>query len=81
MIRTILTPKNSELHLSIPDTFIGKQVEILIYTTDEAKGDIKEEKAKVSISSLKGKLNLNDNQYEDFHKYLNQSRAEWVPIQ
>ena len=39
MIRTIITPLNTDLHLSIPQDYIGKQIEVLLYTTDEVKED------------------------------------------
>jgi len=73
MIRTVLIPKNTDLHLSIPKDYIGKQVEVLVYTTDE----VKEEKIASNAASLRGKLHLSNEQYKDFHQYLNDSRNEW----
>lgn len=74
MIRTVVIPQNTDLHLSIPKDYIGKQVEVLIYTTDE----VKEEKAAVkNAASLRGKLYLSNEQYKDFNQYLNHSRNEW----
>jgi hypothetical protein len=73
MIRTTIIPKNTKLYLSIPKDFIGKQVEVLLFTTDE----IKEDSFKNNISSLRGKLNLSNEQYSNFHQYLNDSRNEW----
>lgn len=74
MIRTIVTPQNTELHLSIPLDYVGKQIEVLLYTSDE----ITEEKASVkNPSSLRGKLNLSNQQHKDFHQYLNDVRKEW----
>lgn len=73
MIRTIVTPKNTDLHLSIPKDYIGKRVEVLLYTTDE----VKEEKVAVKAFGLRGKLHLSNEQYQDFNQYLNDSRDEW----
>ena len=73
MIRTVLTPKNTDLHLSIPKHYIGKQVEVLVYTTDE----VKEKKTLSNTASLRGKLHLSNEQYKDFHQSLNTSRNEW----
>ncbi len=74
MVRTTVTPKNTELHLSIPRDYVGKQVEVLLYATDEVTlGKPLSE----SVSSLRGKLNLSDEQQKDFHQYLNDVRGEW----
>ena len=70
MIRTVVRPINTDLHLSIPEDFIGKQVEVLLYTIDEVE---KVENA----SKLRGKLNLSDKQYHDFCLYLKDVRNEW----
>lgn len=73
MIRTIITPQNTDIHLMIPKDYIGKQLEVLVYTTDEitiADG--------TNISSAyKGKLNLSELQYQEFQSYISNSRKEW----
>ena len=35
MVRTILTPQNADIHLSIPKNYIGKKVEVMYYLLDE----------------------------------------------
>jgi putative transposon-encoded protein len=35
MFKTLVTPENNDLHLSIPDSYIGKEIEVLIYAKDE----------------------------------------------
>ncbi|MDP1795819.1 MAG: hypothetical protein Q8K53_00750 [Daejeonella sp.] len=37
MIRTVLKPKHQDVTISLPKNFIGKQVEILAFTIDEAQ--------------------------------------------
>ena len=37
MIRTVLKPKHQNVSISLPESFIGKQVEILAFTIDEAQ--------------------------------------------
>jgi putative transposon-encoded protein len=74
MIRRTVTPKNTDLHLSIPENYIGKEVEVILYTTDE----VKDEKAGVkSVPSLRGSLHLSDEQYKDFQQYISDTRSEW----
>ncbi len=35
MLRTTITPENTDVHISVPQRFVGKKVEVLLYTTDE----------------------------------------------
>ncbi len=75
MLRTTVTPNNTELHLSIPKDYVGKQVEVLLYTSDEVtQGKLSGGSAS---ASLRGKLNLTNEQQKDFHQYLNDVRDEW----
>jgi len=38
MIKTLITPENTNISLEIPASFIGKQVEIIAFTVDELSG-------------------------------------------
>jgi len=73
MIRTILTPKNTDLHLSIPEDYVGEQIEVLLYTTEEVEASNKN----VVNNSLRGKLQLSSEQYKDFQDHVMESRKEW----
>lgn len=35
MIKIVLTPKNNILEVSIPDNYIGKEIEVLLYSIEE----------------------------------------------
>jgi|GEM_PF-2527658 len=35
MIKTTLTLKNNKLNLTVPKTYVGKELEILVYAKDE----------------------------------------------
>ncbi len=37
MVRTIITPQNTELHLTIPQKYVGKRVEITFHDLDETE--------------------------------------------
>ena len=37
MIRTVITPDNSNIHLLIPNNYIGRKLEVLLYAIDELK--------------------------------------------
>jgi hypothetical protein len=36
MIRTVVTPKNQELSILLPPNYVGKRVEVIAFTVDEA---------------------------------------------
>jgi hypothetical protein len=35
MVRTIITPENTNIMLSIPDTYVGKRIEVTFLALDE----------------------------------------------
>jgi len=74
MIHTTITPSNRDLHLSIPEDYVGKRIEILLYTTDEGK---EKKVSKKKTRKLRGALNLSDKQYKDFQKHAKNTRNEW----
>jgi len=44
----------------------------------DSTGERKEQKAAGNrVASLRGKLHLSNEQYKDFHQYVNDSRNEW----
>ncbi len=74
MIRTIVTPSNTDLHVLIPKEYVGKQIEVLLYPTDEVQ---EERITKKNSSSLRGTLNLSDKQYNDLQQHSKDIRNEW----
>ncbi len=49
MIRTIITAEGNKLTLSLPDDFLGKEIEIIAFVVEEA---IEKSKGKVSFTVL-----------------------------
>lgn len=49
MIRTIVTAEDSHLTLTLPDNFLGKQIEIIAFVVEEA---IQKPRKKVSFTVL-----------------------------
>lgn len=75
MIRTIITPEQQDISIHIPEDYVGKQVEVLLYATDELKEPKDTDKKKPS--EFRGTLNLSQDQYNDFQTYLKNVRNEW----
>lgn len=74
MIRKTITPDRKTVSIDVPETYVGKQIEVLIYATDE----LHEEKAAVKNKvKLRGALKLTDDQYKDFQQFVNDVRDEW----
>lgn len=73
MIKTVIIPKNNKLQVSIPDSYIGKEIEVLLYSKDELEQK-KPENIK-SISDLWG--SISDETANYLHKELEESRKGW----
>ncbi|WP_061248966.1 hypothetical protein [Leptospira noguchii] len=72
MIRTRITPINTDLHLSIPETYVGKNIEVLLYAIDE----IKEESQKpVTMKNFRGTLSKES--AAKLQEKVNKERDEW----
>ncbi len=35
MIKTVVIPQNNDIHLSVPNSYIGKEIEVLLYSLEE----------------------------------------------
>ena len=53
MIRTVLKPKNQNVSINLPESYVGKQVEILAFTIDEAQETGTEKKPDTHYASEK----------------------------
>ncbi len=54
MIRTVIKAENNILTLLIPDKYVGKQLEVIAFTVEEASDDvIFSSKSKKTFSAIK----------------------------
>ena len=74
MIKTIVTPQSTDLVLSIPPSYVGKKVEVILYSIEEINSA---EEPKDDKVSLRGSLGLSEEQYQDFHSHVKETRNEW----
>ncbi len=75
MIKTIITPKSTNLNLLIPKDYVGKELEVLLYKTEEIS--LREQREEVKSTSLRGLLQLSEEQSKDFHQHAINIRNEW----
>ena len=74
MIRSLLTPQSNNLNIAIPDDYVGKKVEVLVFTYD----DILE----VPVTNTTNIMEqfwgvISNHTTEEMHKHVEQSRSEW----
>jgi hypothetical protein len=75
MIRTKVTPEHQDISIHIPQDYVGKQIEVLLYAVDELQEEKRIESKKPS--DFRGKLKLSDEQYSDFQNHVKNIRDEW----
>lgn len=73
MIRTIVTPQNNNILLSIPNNYIGKEIEVLFY----AKEELEEEKIKPKKTMANFTGILSEKDYLNLKSHTEQTRKEW----
>ena len=73
MLRTLITPQESTFTLTIPAHYIGRKVELLLYSIDELVEN--KETGKKKPSDFFGTLSVSEG--EKFQEYVSNSRMEW----
>jgi hypothetical protein len=73
MIKTIVTPQNNSLYLVIPNNYIGREIEVLLYAKDEL--DQEKTKPKKTMADFTGVLSEQD--YQSLKSHTEQARKEW----
>ena len=71
MERTVIIPTQNNIHLSIPENYIGKKVEITFFALDE----LVEEQPKKTLGDFVGLLS--EDEYLQLKEYTQQARKEW----
>jgi hypothetical protein len=70
MIRTILRPEHTDIRLSIPDTYVGRPIEITFLALDEL-----ERRPEKNMSDFFGLLS--GDAYWALKKHTESARKEW----
>lgn len=71
-IREIVEIRNQTLKIILPKRFDNSRVEVIVLPYEQ-----KVEKHNKKASSLRGKLCLTKQQYDDFHNEILKGREEW----
>jgi hypothetical protein len=73
MVRTTITPDNTNVNLSIPPDYVGRKLEVMYYPIDE----LLEEKitAPKNMANFRGALS--EEEGNELQEYVKKSRSEW----
>lgn len=72
MIRTTIIPDNTDVHLSIPEDYVGRKIEVMYYPLDEL---VVEKMPIRKMAEFKGILTAGE--ADELQDYIKKSRAEW----
>ena len=75
MIRTTITPVTTRVYLTIPKEYLGKKVEVLLYTIEESETSSSVAATKKKPSDFFGTLSREEG--EKMQTYITKSRNEW----
>ncbi|MBL7974485.1 MAG: hypothetical protein JNJ85_06210 [Candidatus Kapabacteria bacterium] len=78
MVKTIIKPDNNTVNITVPDSYIGKEVEIICFALDEPKTNgtkSPDTEPKKTMADFWGILS--DETAEQLQKHVAESRNEW----
>lgn len=75
MIRVTITPTDINIVLPVPERYIGKKIEVLMFDVEEVTLESTDESSKLKPSQLRGFLSQDT--VEAMQQHLQQSRNEW----
>lgn len=71
MIRTIVTPENQDIHLHVPESFVGKKIEVIAFAIEEQ--ELKPNK--LTMADFWG--TISDETAAALHKEVAENRNSW----
>ena len=74
MVRTLVTPQQQNISILVPQNYVGRQIEILLYPLDEL---VEEPQTAKPNNAAKYKGILSKEEGEKFNQYIQQARSEW----
>lgn len=73
MIRTTIIPANNNIVLPVPEKYVGKKIEVLMFDVEEAKGETNAASKKLKPSALRGFLS--EATADAMQQHVQQSRS------
>ena len=72
MVRKLIIPSQTNISIEVPENYVGKEVEVLLYAVEELE---KKENSKTSPAAFRDIFSKEEG--AEFNKFINQSRNEW----
>ena len=72
MTKTIITPENNKVLLSVPEEYVGKKLEVLMYAIEELSENKNSQKTMAAYKGI-----LTKEEAEQLQESVKQSREEW----
>ncbi|MEO6721117.1 MAG: hypothetical protein ABIN67_12130 [Ferruginibacter sp.] len=74
MVRTLVTPQQQNISILVPQNYVGRQIEVLLYAVDEL---IEGQQTAKPNNAAKYKGIFSKEEGEKFNQYIQQARSEW----
>lgn len=74
MVRTLVTPQQQNISILVPQNYVGRQIEVLLYAVDEL---VEEQQTAKPNNAAKYKGIFSKEEGEKFNQYIQQARSEW----
>ena len=76
MLHTKIIPQTTDIHIAIPQDYVGRKLELLLYAADEAIDINAQTEDTPTMSAFRGILSKEKG--NELLAYLQQSRDEWL---
>lgn len=75
MVRTFVTPTQQYISIAVPQNYVGKKIEVLLYAVDEPVGEEKTTAPNNNAAQFKGIFSKEEGR--EFNEYQKQAREGW----
>lgn len=73
MIKSTVTPENNSLQIIIPNSYIGREIEVLLYAKNELEEAAKPLKMMADFAGI-----LSETDYQSLKSHTEIARREWA---
>ena len=73
MVRTLVTPQQQNISIVVPQNYVGRQIEVLLYAVDEL---VEEQQLAKPNNANKYKGIFSKEEGEKFNQHIQQARSE-----
>jgi hypothetical protein len=73
MVKTVVIPKKNKLIVEIPNNYIGKEIEVLLYAKEEL--EVKKSNTKKTLVDFNGIFS--ESEFQSLKSHSEKARSEW----